>query len=113
MFSLRILSLLALAFSGVNVLAAPQSSGTTCNGGGSIDCCTTTFEPECDEANIIIDALRIDRSTLPDGMIATACGGGGVNVGGGSTCDNIPVCCTDNFFGGAVGVGCSPIPVSV
>ncbi|KAL6306051.1 hypothetical protein BKA93DRAFT_748696 [Sparassis latifolia] len=114
MFKMHLLSLLSLVLAGVGAFAAPQSSSapTTCNGGGSIDCCTTTYEPDSYEATVLTTALNLDKSNLPEGQIATSCGGGGVNVGGGSTCENIPVCCTDNYFG-LIGVGCSPIPVSL
>ncbi|GBE85711.1 Fruiting body protein [Sparassis crispa] len=106
MFALRTLAVLALAAA---ALARPQSS-SQCDS-GSIACCDSTYDPESYEAQFIMKALNIDQTNLPAGKVATSCGGGISNVGGGSTCANIPVCCENNTFNGLVNFGCTSIPI--
>ncbi|PCH39079.1 hypothetical protein WOLCODRAFT_158602 [Wolfiporia cocos MD-104 SS10] len=53
-------------------------------------------------------SLNLDASSYaPDTLVAAACGGGGVNVCGDSSCAGIPVCCEDNSLG-LIAVGVRP-----
>ena len=119
--SLRTLTLtlapLALALFSLGA-PAPQY-GSQCNG-GPVQCCNATYTEDSYEGKLVLASFGIDARTVPQGMIAAACGGGDVNVGAGSTwcvtvtlcskkedadsmslfcSQNAPVCCEDNYFG--------------
>ncbi|KAI0919886.1 hypothetical protein AcW1_002976 [Taiwanofungus camphoratus] len=104
----RAVALLTFALS---ALAVPQYGPTSQCDSGSELCCDSVYSPGTVYATSLIKALNIDN--VPVGHIATGCGGGGVNVGGGSTCNTNPVCCQGNALGGLIGVGCAAIPVSI
>ncbi|KAI0925340.1 hypothetical protein AcW1_002975 [Taiwanofungus camphoratus] len=80
------LSLLSLALP-LLALAAPQTfgPGPQCDG-GPVECCDATYRADSPEGSAIMKAMKLDaRNVTGSTIIAAACGGGGVNVGGGST----------------------------
>ncbi|KAH9942625.1 hypothetical protein B0H21DRAFT_710270 [Amylocystis lapponica] len=80
---------------------APDSSQCL----GPVQCCDMTYPSDSYEAKVIMKAFKIDESSAPKGVIAMAC-----NVGGGSTCQGIPVCCDDDYMGLRIlGFGCEPV----
>ncbi|KAI0919885.1 hypothetical protein AcW1_002977 [Taiwanofungus camphoratus] len=96
----------------LSALAVPQAPYVDQCNPGSVLCCDSVYSPSSVYATSLVKALQIDN-VPQDKQIATGCGGGGINVGGGSTCNSNPVCCERDGLGGLIGIGCAAIPVSI
>ncbi|OCH87975.1 hypothetical protein OBBRIDRAFT_836933 [Obba rivulosa] len=112
MFALKTAFAAAAALLALSAVAIPypQDGSSQCNT-DSIQCCDATASGNSTYMRTVGKALKmnIDESK----MYATGCSSyNPVNVGGGTTCQAIPVCCEDNTFG-LIGVGCAAIPVTV
>ncbi|KAJ6559852.1 fungal hydrophobin, partial [Mycena capillaripes] len=76
-------------------------------------CCKTAESASSPEAGEIMGLLGID---LPDVTVLVGLECSPmlvVDVGSRVDCDQQPVCCTDNTFGGAISLGCTPINVNL
>ncbi|KAM5530687.1 hypothetical protein V8D89_015659 [Ganoderma adspersum] len=76
---------------------------------GAVRCCNSVEAPDSPKLAPILDALRL--TTESDQYVGLACNPVPVgSVGGGPSCNAMPVCCSGNDFGG-LSMGCSPIPL--
>ncbi|EAU80707.1 hydrophobin-251 [Coprinopsis cinerea okayama7 len=85
-----------------------------CNG-GKIQCCNSVQDSKSLDQSLtkLLGLLKVDVKQIT-GQVGTGCTSLNVlGVGGGSSCTQQKVCCTNNSFNGVVALGCSPINVSV
>ncbi|KAH9939673.1 uncharacterized protein BXZ73DRAFT_75868 [Epithele typhae] len=98
---------LALAFA-IAVSAAPSQSNSQCST-SSLRCCNSVESARSDRVSSILDALKLNLDAADN--VGLACDPiNPVTVGGGISCNAMPVCCNGNHYGG-FSVGCSPIPI--
>ncbi|EGN94178.1 hypothetical protein SERLA73DRAFT_188774 [Serpula lacrymans var. lacrymans S7.3] len=93
-------------------VATPDTTTNQCNT-GSISCCQST--KSASDAGVIdmLTAVGISLKGVV-GDVGFQCSPiTGVGAGGGSSCNQEPVCCTDNHFDGLINVGCSPININL
>ncbi|EAU82003.1 hydrophobin-315 [Coprinopsis cinerea okayama7 len=114
------LSTALLAFTlATAVVAAPGGRPSEveyeqCNG-GEIQCCNSYQKADSLDYNTskLLGLLNIDVKQITAGVGLTCTGINAVGIGGGSSCTQQKVCCTNNKFNGVVALGCSPINVSL
>ncbi|OCH87740.1 hypothetical protein OBBRIDRAFT_795903 [Obba rivulosa] len=107
----RSLSVAIVLVSSVWAIALPQESQCDTS---SINCCDNVSTPaNSSDVRTVMKALRLDWVS-DDTPVGTGCSSGGiVSVGGGTTCQSIPVCCEGNSFDGLIGIGCLVIPITI
>ncbi|KAH6899500.1 hydrophobin-251 [Coprinopsis sp. MPI-PUGE-AT-0042] len=116
MFARLSTALLALALAST-VIAGGQPTKTEyeqCNG-GTVQCCNSTQDSKnlSQDVQGLIAGLGIKVSQLT-GQVGLGCSGVKVlAIGGGSSCTQQKVCCSNNNFNGFVAIGCTPINISV
>ncbi|KAF9533701.1 hydrophobin [Crepidotus variabilis] len=93
------------------VAAAPGGINNSCNT-GPVQCCNSLYKSDSSEVNVIKQLIGIDIPV--DALVGANCSPLSIiGVGGGSSCQSQPVCCSNNSFKGLVAVGCSPINVNI
>ncbi|KAI0325157.1 hypothetical protein GY45DRAFT_1207940, partial [Cubamyces sp. BRFM 1775] len=80
---------------------------------GSIQCCDQVEDAKSEQMSSIISSLGIDPLSAI-GLAGTSCSPIDVlGLGGGSSCNQMPVCCNNNTFQGLINIGCVPIIVDL
>ncbi|KAH9895768.1 fungal hydrophobin-domain-containing protein [Cubamyces lactineus] len=80
---------------------------------GSIQCCDQVEDAKSDQMSSIISSLGIDPLSAI-GLAGTSCSPIDVlGLGGGTSCNQMPVCCNNNTFQGLINIGCVPIIVDL
>ncbi|KAG2021026.1 hydrophobin-251 [Coprinopsis cinerea AmutBmut pab1-1] len=97
------------------VFAAPGATTEQCNG-GEVQCCNSVQDAnnlDSSVKKIITGLLHLDLKQIT-GQVGVTCTSVNVlGIGGGSSCTQQKVCCTNNSFHGLIALGCTPINVSV
>ncbi|KAH6919135.1 hydrophobin-315 [Coprinopsis sp. MPI-PUGE-AT-0042] len=111
------LSTVVLAFTlFAGALAAPtEIEYEQCNG-GTVQCCNSTHETKnfSQEAKgFLANLLDVDVKQVTAGLGLGCSGVKVLAVGGGNSCTQQKVCCSNNNFNAAVAIGCNPINVSL
>ncbi|EIW80221.1 fungal hydrophobin [Coniophora puteana RWD-64-598 SS2] len=104
----RVASIIALA---TFALAAPAATTNQCNT-GSAQCCNTVDSASSPQVATVLGLLGIVVGDIT-GQVGLQCSPLSVLSSGGGTCNQEPVCCTNNSFNGLVNLGCSPINVGL
>ncbi|XP_006461640.1 hydrophobin [Agaricus bisporus var. bisporus H97] len=91
----------------------PPATGDECTAvGGDISCCNSLQEASDPVVTLLAGLLGIVLGPV-EGLIGLTCNPISV-IGGGNDCSSQTVCCTgNNFSGGLLVVGCSPINLSL
>ncbi|KAH0830205.1 hydrophobin 2 [Lanmaoa asiatica] len=110
---IRFSALLPVAALAAVVAAAPsqleaRTGSSQCNT-GSMQCCTTTTTANDPVAAALLGLLGIVVGDLTTTVGLTCTPLTIIGVGGGSTCTQQPVCCTNVYQNGLIDVGCSPL----
>ncbi|KAI0366465.1 fungal hydrophobin, partial [Pilatotrama ljubarskyi] len=76
---------------------------------GSIQCCDQVQDAKSSQMSGILSSLGLDSSSIT-GLAGTSCSPIDVlALGGGTSCNQTPVCCNDNTYQGLINIGCVPI----
>ncbi|XP_006461634.1 hypothetical protein AGABI2DRAFT_71560 [Agaricus bisporus var. bisporus H97] len=91
----------------------PPTTGDECTAvGGDVSCCNSLQEASDPVVTLLAGLLGIVLGPV-EGLIGLTCNPISV-IGGGNDCSSQTVCCTgNNFSGGLLVVGCSPIDLSL
>ncbi|KAF8886006.1 hydrophobin-319 [Infundibulicybe gibba] len=90
----------------------PASQCTT----GTLTCCNSVQQTSVTSlAQLLAGGLISIGAVLNPitGLIGLTCTPLSVLALGGNSCSAQPVCCTDNSFGGAVSLGCTPVNLNL
>ncbi|XP_006462295.1 hydrophobin [Agaricus bisporus var. bisporus H97] len=89
------------------------TTGEECTAvGGDVNCCNSVSEVDDPAVKTIAGLLGIVLGPL-DALIGLTCSGIDI-IGGGTSCSSQTVCCTgNNFGGGLLVIGCSPINIDL
>ncbi|EGN94177.1 hypothetical protein SERLA73DRAFT_115110 [Serpula lacrymans var. lacrymans S7.3] len=80
---------------------------------GSISCCNSVQSVSNPGVASLLGLLGVVVGDIT-GQVGVGCSPITViGAGSGSTCDQQPVCCTGNQFGGLINIGCSPITLGL
>ncbi|EAU80639.1 hypothetical protein CC1G_10206 [Coprinopsis cinerea okayama7 len=114
MFARLTSALLAFTLVSAVVAGGPKSvEYEQCNG-GEIQCCNSVQQSNSLDSSLtkLLGLLKVDIKQIT-GQVGVGCTAVNVlGVGGGSSCTQQKVCCSNNSFNGVVALGCSPINVS-
>ncbi|KAF9218472.1 fungal hydrophobin [Gyrodon lividus] len=91
------------------IVARDSPSTNQCNT-GAIQCCNQTFDVI---ASSVTGSLLDPADILAgvEGIVGLNCSPIASVLGGGSTCQQQPICCTGNTYNGLINVGCSPVNI--
>ncbi|EKM81506.1 hypothetical protein AGABI1DRAFT_36491 [Agaricus bisporus var. burnettii JB137-S8] len=91
----------------------PPATGSQCNAvGGDINCCNSLQQADDPVVKLLAGLLGIVLGPV-EALIGLTCNPISV-IGGGNSCTSQTVCCTgNNFSGGLLVVGCSPINIDL
>ncbi|KAH7913048.1 fungal hydrophobin-domain-containing protein [Hygrophoropsis aurantiaca] len=80
---------------------------------GSIQCCNTLQSASSNQVAGLLGLLGIVVGDIT-GQVGLNCSPVDViGLGSGATCNQEPVCCTNNQFNGLVNLGCSPLNIGL
>ncbi|KZT30286.1 fungal hydrophobin [Neolentinus lepideus HHB14362 ss-1] len=100
-----------VATASVASLAAAKSGAGSCNT-GPFQCCDTFQKASGPIASKELAALGIDLQD-PNVLVGITCRPLNViGAGEGDSCSTDPVCCKNNNYGGAIAIGCAPVPLN-
>ncbi|KAH7919201.1 fungal hydrophobin [Leucogyrophana mollusca] len=89
---------------------ARQSS--ECNT-GSISCCNSVQEADSSAVTSLLGLLGIVLGDIT-GLVGLDCSPiSAIGLGSGATCNQEPVCCTNDEYNGLINLGCSPININL
>ncbi|KAF8873213.1 hydrophobin-263 [Gymnopilus junonius] len=87
----------------------PRNDGDQCDT-GSIQCCTSVTQSTSETANLLAGLLDIVLDAV-DGLIGFGCSPITIVGASGTSCNQQPVCCTNDAFNGLINIGCTPITI--
>ncbi|KAF8147855.1 hydrophobin [Crassisporium funariophilum] len=106
------LALFAVATMAVLVAAAPTPSiENSCNTGPA-QCCNSMHSAESHEGNALLALVGVAVGSVTGQIGATCSPITAIGLGGGASCTQQPVCCSDNSFNGLIAIGCSPVNIN-
>ncbi|KAH7905554.1 fungal hydrophobin-domain-containing protein [Hygrophoropsis aurantiaca] len=80
---------------------------------GSISCCNSVQAADSSAVTTILGLLGIVLGDVT-GLVGLSCSPiTAVGLGSGGTCNQEPVCCTDDEYNGLINLGCSPININL
>ncbi|KAH7910899.1 hydrophobin [Hygrophoropsis aurantiaca] len=92
--------------------SSPSGTPSQCNT-GPVQCCDSTHDAKDEKVSGLLGFLGIDTGSIV-GSVGLGCSPiSVVGVGSASTCNQEPVCCSNNTFNGVINVGCSPININL
>ncbi|EGN99547.1 hypothetical protein SERLA73DRAFT_134819 [Serpula lacrymans var. lacrymans S7.3] len=113
----RISTLLFTLLFALMAIASPivERTGSTVNqcNTGSISCCNSVQDSNSTAVTGLLGLLGVSLEGIV-GQVGLSCSPLSViGVGGASSCNAEPVCCTNNQFNGLINLGCSPINLNL
>ncbi|KAF9042957.1 hydrophobin [Panaeolus papilionaceus] len=95
-------------------LALPAIAGvpSSCNT-GPVQCCKQLYKANSADGQNLLGTIGVPVQGVT-GLVGNQCSPvTAIGVGSGANCSNSPVCCTNNnFHGGVVSFGCSPVTIN-
>ncbi|RDX44329.1 hypothetical protein OH76DRAFT_1301733, partial [Lentinus brumalis] len=80
---------------------------------GEIQCCDSVKDSKSPEMSSVLSSLGIDI-TDDLGLSGTSCSPiDTLGLGGGTECNQKPVCCNNNTYQGLINIGCVPIDLEL
>ncbi|KAH7926414.1 fungal hydrophobin [Leucogyrophana mollusca] len=80
---------------------------------GSISCCNSVQDANSSQVTGLLSLLGVVLGPIT-GQVGLNCSPiSAIALSQGATCNQEPVCCTDNQFNGLINAGCSPINLGV
>nr|O13300.1 RecName: Full=Hydrophobin-3; Flags: Precursor [Agaricus bisporus]CAA74939.1 hydrophobin [Agaricus bisporus] len=91
----------------------PPATGSQCTAvGGDVNCCNSVQDASNPIVGLLAGLLGIVLGPI-QGLVGLTCNPISV-IGGGNSCSSQTVCCTgNNFSGGLLVIGCSPINIDL
>ncbi|KAF8152957.1 fungal hydrophobin-domain-containing protein [Crassisporium funariophilum] len=90
--------------------SSPSGVSNSCNT-GPVQCCNTVTTAANPLASLLMGLLGVVAPS--NVLVGLTCSPLSVIGVGGSSCNQQPVCCTNNNFNGLIVIGCSPININL